>query len=445
MTSAMSIPSTPSRALSMALLPESERRRLIGSLTRSEAEALLFDWRFWARPTQLAPAGDWQVWLILAGRGFGKTRTGAEWVKAQVASGQAGRVALVGETAADVRDVMVEGESGLLAISSPRFRPKYEPSKRRLTWPNGAMATTYSADDPEQLRGPQHDAAWTDELAKWRYAQEAWDNLMLGLRLGERPQVVATTTPRPIKLIKALLADESVAVTRGATYDNLVNLAPTFRRKVVARYEGTRLGRQELYAELMEDVPGALWSQEMIEAARVTAAPTLTRVVVAIDPAVTSGENADETGIVVMGVDKDGQGYVLADLTCRASPEAWARRAIGAYDRYEADVIVAETNNGGELVRSVLTAAARTAERPMPAYKAVHASRGKRTRAEPVSLLYEGGKVHHVGMFPALEDQMRTFVPDQDDGSPDRVDALVWAATELMVYTTERSRTRRAA
>lgn len=444
MTSAMSIPSTPSRALSMALLPELERKRLIGSLTRAEAEALLFDWRFWARPTQLAPAWDWRVWLILAGRGFGKTRTGAEWVKAQVAAGRAGRVALVGETAADVRDVMVEGESGLLAIAAPRFRPKYEPSKRRLTWPNGAMATTYSADDPEQLRGPQHDAAWADELAKWRYAQETWDNLMLGLRLGEQPQVVVTTTPRPIPLIKALLKDDSVAVTRGATYDNLINLAPTFRRNVVAKYEGTRLGRQELNAELLEDVPGALWTQTVIEGARVTQAPEMTRVVVAIDPAVTSGEASDETGIVVMGVDKRGHGYVLGDLSGRMAPEAWARRAIGAYDMYEADVIVAEVNNGGDLVRSVLTAEAKAAKRPMPAYKAVHASRGKRTRAEPVSLLYERGQVHHVGLLAQLEDQMRTFVPDQDE-SPDRVDALVWAATELMVYATERSRTRRAA
>lgn len=412
-------------------------------MSKAEAERLLYDWRFWARPNQLAPAGDWRVWLILAGRGFGKTRTGAEWVKAQ--AGQVGRIALVAETAADARDVMVEGESGILATSPKSFRPKYESSKRRLTWPNGATATTYSAEDPEQLRGPQHGAAWCDELAKWRYARETWDNLMLGLRLGEKPQSVVTTTPRPIPLLREMLTDKTVAVTRGSTFENLVNLAPSFRHDVVSRYEGTRLGRQELYAEVLDDVPGALWTRDSIEQFRVRSAPPLVKVAVAIDPAVTSGENADETGMIVGGVDKFQQGYILADLSCRVSPDQWARRALLAFDQYEADLIVAETNNGGELVESVLRAAALAMKRPMPPFKAVHASRGKRTRAEPISLFYEQGRCHHVGMLPLLEDQMCVFVPDESDGSPDRVDALVWLLTELMLTTGQGSRTRRTA
>lgn len=409
-------------------------------MTRGEAERLLHDWRFWARPNQMAPAGDWRVWLILAGRGFGKTRTGAEWVKDKVR--HVGRLALVAETAADARDVMVEGESGILATSPKSFKPKYESSKRRLTWPNGAIATTYSAEDPEQLRGPQHGGAWADELAKWRYAQDTWDNLMLGLRLGDRPRAVVTTTPRPIPLLREMLKDKTVAVTSGSTFENLMNLAPSFRHDVVSRYEGTRLGRQELYAELLDDVPGALWQRGMIEQSRVRSAPPLTRVAVAIDPAVTSGEKSDETGMVVGGVDKFWQGYVLADLSCRLSPDGWARRALDAYDQYEADIIVAEVNNGGDLVESVLKAAAAAMKRPMPPYKKVHASRGKRSRAEPVALLYEQERVHHVGMFPLLEDQMCVFVPDETETSPDRVDALVWLITELMLNLGQGSRTR---
>lgn len=414
-------------------------------MSKAEAERLLYDWRFWARPNQLAPSSDWRVWLILAGRGFGKTRTGAEWVKGKVESGGVGRVALVAETAADARDVMVEGESGILATSPKLFRPKYESSKRRLTWPNGATATTYSAEDPEQLRGPQHGAAWCDELAKWRYARETWDNLMLGLRLGEKPQSVVTTTPRPIPLLREMLTDATVAVTRGSTFENLLNLAPSFRHDVVSRYEGTRLGRQELYAEVLDDVPGALWTRDVLERFRVRSAPPLTRVAVAIDPAVTSGEHADETGMIVGGVDKFQQGYVLADLSCRASPDQWARRALLAFDQYEADLILAEVNNGGELVESVLRAAALAMKRPMPPFKAVHASRGKRTRAEPISLFYEQGRCHHVGLLPLLEDQMCVFVPDETDGSPDRVDALVWLFTELMLGAGQGSRTRRTA
>jgi predicted phage terminase large subunit-like protein len=278
------------------------------------------------------------------------------------------------------------------------------------------------------LRGPQHDAAWADEPAKWKYPLEAWDNLELGLRLGDHPRIVATTTPRPIKLIRDLLKDRMTVVTRGSTYDNMANLAPSFFDRMVMKYENTRLGRQELYAELLEDVPGALWQRQTIDQHRVTRAPDLVRIIVGIDPAMTSGEDANETGIIVVGKGRDRQAYVLDDLSCRLSPDGWARRAVSAYRRYRADRIVAEVNNGGDLVERVL----RTVD-PSVAYRAVRASRGKVVRAEPIAALYEQGRVHHVGLFAGLEDQLCVFAPDQYDGSPDRVDALVWCLSELML------------
>jgi len=379
----------------------------------------------------LPPPGDWRVWLLLAGRGFGKTRTGAELVRTRVASRAARRIALVTPTAADARDVMVEGESGLLAISARRDRPTYEPSKRRLTWPNGAVAMTYSADEPDRLRGPQHDFAWCDELAAWRYP-EAWDMLMFSLRLGSDPRAVVTTTPRPTRLIKTLVADPKVVVTRGSTSQNRDNLAPAFLDQIVRRYEGTRLGRQELEAEILEDVPGAMWGRAVIEGTRLTRLPELARIVVAIDPAAGSGEQSDETGIVVAGKDTGGQGYVLADVSGRYAPTEWAKAAIAAYRAHDADRVVAEVNNGGEMVEATL----RVVDPNVP-FTAVHAARGKVARAEPVAALYEQGRVHHLGAFPALEDQMCGFVHDFDRAaagySPDRVDALVWALTELLV------------
>ncbi len=381
----------------------------------------------------MPPPGDWRIWLLLAGRGFGKTRTGAELTGAKVKTGAARRIALVGPTAADVRNVMVEGESGLLAAAGPAQRPRWEPSKGRLTWPNGAVATTYSADQPERLRGPQHDFAWCDELAAWRYPA-AWDMLMFGLRLGQDPRVVVTTTPKPIKLIRELLAAPDVAVTRGTTYDNRANLAPAFLRQIIRRYEGTRLGRQELEAEILDDVPGALWTRERIEHARVghDARPELARIVVAIDPAATSGEEADETGLVVAGSDYAGHGWVLADLSGRYAPPEWARRAIAAYRDWRADRIVAEVNNGGDMVAATL----RMIDPEAP-FSAVRASRGKSARAEPVAALYEQGRIHHVGAFSQLEDQMCAFTSDFDRAragySPDRVDALVWALSALLV------------
>lgn len=414
-----------SNALSLA-----EQVKAVGRLDAAQQGRVLDDWEFWARPNQLPPKGDWRVWLLLAGRGFGKTRSGAEFVRARIEAGLAARVALVGPTASDVRDVMIEGESGLLAVASDDCRPIYESSKRRLVWPNGAVALAFSADEPERLRGPQHDLAWCDEFASWRYAA-SWDNLLLGLRLGADPRAVVTTTPKPNKLVRDVLASPGTVVMRGSTFDNAANLAPSFLDSVVRRYRGTRLGRQELEAELLDDLPGALWSRDAIEAARVNAAPDLARIVIAIDPAVSSGEGADETGIVVAGLAHDGQIYVLDDLSGRMTPRAWAVKAIAAYKKFAADRIVAEVNNGGDMVEAMLRSVASDAP-----FRAVRASRGKAVRAEPIAALYEQGRVHHVGGFATLEDQLCSFAADFDRGaagaSPDRLDALVWAVTDLI-------------
>ena len=400
----------------LADLPKAEVDALIRAMAPDAAAAFEYHWRYRARPEQLPPEGSWRVWLLMAGRGFGKTRCGAEWVRAGVKAGRR-RIALVAPTAADARDVMVEGKSGILAISPDHERPLYEPSKRRLTWRNGAVATTFSADEPERLRGPQHDAAWCDEMAAWRYP-EAWDMLMFGLRLGEDPRVMVTTTPRPTRLLKSLVADPTVAISRGTTYQNRANLAGAFLQQIIKKYEGTRLGRQELNAELLDDVPGALWSRALIEAARPPIGfvmPDLVRVVVAIDPAASSGEDADETGIIVAGKDKDSRGYVLADLSGHHTPIEWARIAVAAYKSHGADRIVAEVNNGGEMVEATL----RVVDDNV-AYTAVHATRGKVVRAEPVAALYEQGRIRHIGAFTALEDQMCEFTPDLDRSKPKR-------------------------
>lgn len=420
---------------SLVSLSETDRAIVLADFTEDELVAIEHDWVLWARANQLPPESDWAKWLILTGRGWGKTRTGAEFVRCEVAAGRAGRVALIAPTAADTRDVMVEGESGLLLVHEPNKRPVYEPSKRRVTWPNGAIATLYSADEPERLRGPQHDLAWADELAAWRYLQDAWDMLMFGLRLGAKPRVLVTTTPKPRVLLKELMRDPTCVVTFGRTEENRANLAPSFFHDIVARYEGTRLGRQELGGELLEDVEGALWSRTMIDQDRVKVenVPTLTRIVVAIDPAVTSGENSDETGIIVAGIarpagSQDTHAYVLKDLSGRFPAIDWARKAVAEYKERRADRVVAEVNNGGDLVEAQI----RTVDRNV-SYRAVHASKGKRVRAEPVAALYEQKRVHHVGGFPELEDQMCSYVPDATDASPDRVDALVWALTELII------------
>lgn len=410
-----------------ALAPDA-RARALAALTDEHAAELLADWTFWARPEQLPPPGDWTGWLVLAGRGFGKTRTGAEWVTDCVLNRGYRRIGLIAETSADGRDVLVEGPVGLLNVGPWGRKPSYEPSKRRVTWENGAVATLYDAREPDQLRGPQHDLLWFDELAKFRYAQEVYDQAMFGLRLGDRPRWLATTTPRPIPLIRSMLRDPTVVVTRGKTRDNLANLAPSFQAQIIAKYEGTRLGRQELDAEILDDAPGALWSRRNIDDYRVAEAPEMKRIVVGVDPAVTSHENSDECGIIVAGLAGNGHAYVLDDRSAVMSPEQLARRVSLAFSMWRADSVVVEVNQGGDMVKSILRAAA-----PHMPIKEVRASRGKYVRAEPVAAIYEQGRAHHAGAFPELEDQMCVFTPDREgERSPDRVDALVWAMTALI-------------
>lgn len=396
---------------------------ILSELSDAELAALEWDWEFWARQNQKAPAGIWSYWLILAGRGFGKTRCGAEWVRSSIKHSP--YINLIGATADDARDIMVEGESGILAICPKHERPNYLPSKRRLEWPNGAKSLIFTADEPERLRGKQHSGLWADEIAAWQYP-EAWDQAKFGLRLGNNPQACITTTPKPSKLIKDLIKDPVCIVTRGSTYDNRGNLAPSFFAQIIKTYEGTRLGRQELNAEILDDNPGALWNHKQIDALRVTERPHLKRIVVAIDPAVTSGEDSDETGIVVAGMGADDHVYVISDLSLIESPDGWARCGVKAYHDNKADRIIAETNNGGDLVEAVI----RTVDVNV-SYKKVTASRGKMIRAEPIAALYEQGRVHHVGSFDKLEDQMCEYSPISSKKSPDRMDALVWAITEL--------------
>ncbi|QJF53187.1 DNA-packaging protein [Roseobacter ponti] len=391
---------------------------------------------------QLPPDGDWRSWVIMGGRGAGKTRAGAEWVRAQVEGalpldeGRSRRVALVGETIDQVREVMIFGDSGILACSPPDRRPVWEAGRRRLVWPNGAVATVHSAYDPEGLRGPQFDAAWVDELAKWKKAEATWDMLQFALRLGDDPRVCVTTTPRNVGVLKDLLKSPSTVVTQAPTEANAANLAASFLEEVRARYKGTRLGRQELDGILLEDAEGALWTTKGIEACRIREAPELDRIVVALDPATTSGSASDECGIVVAGVSMQGnpqdwRAVVLDDCTISgASPSAWAEAAIQAMEKYGADRLVAEVNQGGQMVAEVL----RQVD-PMVPFKGVHASRGKAARAEPVAALYEQGRVKHVPGLDALEDQMcrMTVRGFEGRGSPDRVDALVWALHALMI------------
>jgi len=401
---------------------------VIDSFDEEQQRAIMYMWPVWARTNQLTPQTKWRIWLILAGRGFGKTRTGAEFIREQVEAGNTRHIALVGPTAADVRDTMVEGESGLLGIYPAHQRPRYEPSKRRITFHNGAVASAFTADEPDRLRGPNHDLAWADELAAWRYP-EAWDMLMFGLRIGKFPRVVVTTTPKPIPIIKRLLAmeDGTTFVTRGSTFENAANLAPSFLAEVKARYEGTRLGQQELYAEVLDDVEGSLWNRDMLENNRVSQLPEIVRTVVAVDPAAGSKAENAETGIVVVGLGEDGHGYVLDDRSVRGTPNDWGMAAVAAYHANKADRIVAEANQGGDMVSHTL----RTVDPNVP-IKLVHASKGKRTRAEPVAALYEQGRIHHLGFHALLEDQLCSWVPDHAV-SPDRLDALVWGVTELIV------------
>ncbi|GGB50904.1 DNA-packaging protein [Roseibium aquae] len=407
------------------------------SLSPAEMKRLLNDWAFLAHDHQLAPVGDWSLWLLMGGRGAGKTRAGAEWTRAEAspASGRTpgcGRIALVGETYADVREVMIEGVSGLLSVHPRRDRPTWIASRRRLEWPNGAVAQAFSSEDPEALRGPQFDLAWCDELAKWRNAEETFDMLQFGLRLGSRPRQLVTTTPRPIPLLKKLMGLGSTVISHAPTKANAFNLAPSFLETVVARYAGTRLGRQELDGQLIEDRPDALWSREGLEACRVGQPPAdLVRVVIAIDPPASSTRTSDACGIIAAGLGADGRAYVLADRSKRpARPSDWASAAIGLWHGLSADCLIAEVNQGGDMVAEVIAKAD-----PSVPVKTVRATRSKHARAEPVAMLYDQGRVAHVGAFPELEDEMADFSPSglSNGRSPDRLDALVWAVSELML------------
>lgn len=412
------------------MLPEAERAAILAGLTPDEAAKLEYDWRFWARKNQIAPEGTWGTWLALAGRGFGKTEAGAQWVRERVAAG-ARSIALVAETQKDLEEVMV---ARLLAIHPPDQAPTVRYKPVRMTWPNGAVALGYNGTEPDQLRGPEFDTAWVDELAKYRYAQETWDMLQFTMRAGSDPRVFVTTTPRPIPIVRSILADPRTVVTRGTTFDNAGNLPPQFLEALRARYGATRLGRQELAGEILDDVPGALWTRTMLDASAWGSdkpMPELRRVVVAVDPSGTKGDGGgDDIGIVVAGVGVDGRGYVLADRTCQLPPSGWAARAIAAMQEFKGDRLIAETNFGAAMVESVI----RSVDRSAP-FKAVTASRGKVQRAEPVAALYEQGRVSHLAVMPELEDQMTqmTATGFLGDGSPDRVDALVWSLTELML------------
>jgi phage terminase large subunit-like protein len=421
----------------LAFASEPERTAYLNSLTDEQAEEILWDWRCNARPNQILPGTeasestrmDWRYWLVLAGRGFGKTRTGAETVREWVRDYPL--VNLIGATADDARDIMVQGESGILAICPPRERPVYHPGTRSLHWPNGAKSLIFTADEPERLRGKQHMKLWCDELASWRYP-DAWDQAMLGLRLGVNPQAVVTTTPRPVEAVRQLIADPHTVITRGSTYDNRAHLAKAFFDAIIKRYEGTRLGRQEIEAELLEDIPGALWTRQLIEDSRIKwdaiKWDRIVRIVVAHDPAVTSREDSDEHGIIVVALLQSRHALVLEDGSGRMTVGAAAHKVVTLYRKWKADCVVAETNQGGDLVEAAL----RNVDVNV-AYKGVHAKRGKHLRAEPVSMLYEQGRIHHAGPFPELEDQLVTWTPQGDEPSPDRLDALVYGITELLV------------
>jgi phage terminase large subunit-like protein len=400
-------------------------------------------WDAWARDDQLPPAATrtgapWRTWLVLGGRGAGKTRTGAEWVRARALGPpyslhRARRIALVGETLGQVRSVMIEGLSGLLSIHPSHERPTLEISRSQLVWPNGAIAQMFAADNPDSLRGPQFDAAWCDELCKWRVPEEAWNMLQFALRLGPLPQCVVTTTPRPIALLSTIRGDEATVTSHSRTVNNTANLAPAFLAEMQRRYAGTPLGRQELDGEIVEDRMTGIWKRQWLDEGRLSARPELTRIVVAVDPPITASAGSDSCGIIVAGLGVDGRGYVIGDRTIQGrEPAVWAHAAVAAYHDYRADRIVVETNQGGDLVVQVF----RTVEPNLPVKK-VYASRGKYLRAEPVSVLYAQGRVAHVGEFPDLERQMCDFAADglSNGRSPDRLDALVWALTELMLTT----------
>lgn len=414
-------------------LPDNEAQELLKSLGPAKVEELKYYWPFWARANQLEPDGKWRFWLLNAGRGFGKSRCGTEWVRHRIKMGD-GRIACVAPTKGDVRRVMVEGESGLLNVcwkSDKTYKgkhigfPVWSPTNNTLTWDNGAKAEFFSAEDPERLRGPQFHASWCDEVAAWNNMQATWDMLQFCLRLGKSPKVCVTTTPKPVKLIRWLMTHPETVMSTGSSYDNAANIDLT----ALSAYEGTRLGRQELYAEVLDEAAGALWNRELLQTCEIDldeVPEQLNRIVVSVDPAVTSNEESDMTGIVVAGIDVNGTCYVLRDCTDRLTPEGWATKAVELYYEYNADRIVAERNQGGDMVKHTI----HTVDDTVPV-RLVHASKGKMARAEPVSALYERGKVKHVKGLNDLEDQMVAWEPLGSIGSPDRLDALVWSITDL--------------
>uniref|UniRef100_UPI00315A551E DNA-packaging protein n=1 Tax=Loktanella sp. S4079 TaxID=579483 RepID=UPI00315A551E len=426
----------------IASAPRLNQVEFLKSLSAAQVAALPYLFEFWALPHQLPPIGDWRTWVIMGGRGAGKTRAGAEWVRSMVEGprpnvpGTARRVAIVAETMDQAREVMVFGESGIMAVSPPDRRPDWISTRRMLVWPNGAQAQLFSAHEPESLRGPQFDALWADELAKWRKGGETWDMLQFGLRLGDHPRACVTTTPRRVSVLRDLLCLDTTVMTHAPTQANRANLAQSFITEIEARYAGTSLGRQEIDGTLLDDVDGAFWSMEQLAASQVRNVPECTRVVVAIDPVATSHKGSDECGIVVAGVVMEGppqewRSYVIADLTVAAArPSDWAKAAISAMHRFGADRLVAEVNQGGDMVEAVL----RQLD-PLVPYRSVHASRGKVARAEPIAALYEQGRVKHARGLAKLEDQMcqMTATGFAGRGSPDRVDALVWALHDLMI------------
>ena len=434
----------PVTAQMLRELGDGEVESYLSQLSPKELDELMHTFEFWARPAQLEPEGNhWDYWIFNAGRGAGKTFAGANWVRHRVKSGD-GHIACVAPTKGDVRRIMVEGESGLLRQcwkgdttykGKPIGYPVWQPTNNTMVWENGARATFYSAEDPDRLRGPNHHSAWCDEVSSWRNQQDVWDMLAFTMRSGRHPRILVTTTPKPTKLMRTLLKHPKAHITGGSTFDNAANLAPTFLEAVTTAYEGTRLGRQELYAEMLEEAEGALWTTELLDGClreditdKVEFAKTLQRVVISVDPAITSNEESDMTGIIVAGVDVNGKGYVLEDCTGKYTPQAWAAKAISLYHEYSADRIVAERNQGGEMVRATLSSEDETVP-----VRLVHASRGKFARAEPVSALYEQGKVFHARGLDELETQLRTWEPLGSIGSPDRLDAMVWAITDLML------------
>lgn len=413
----------------MACLSLSDRAEVLRDITPAQAKALLTDWRgFNGRPNQIAPPGDWGIWVALSGRGYGKTEAGAQWVREQEAAGVKS-IALIAETQKDLEEVMV---ARLLSIYPENERPHVRYKPVRITWPSGCVALGYNGTEPNQLRGPEFEAAWIDELAKYRYAQQTWDMLQFCMRVGDHPKQFITTTPRNIPIIKELVGraarGDGVVVTRGKTADNASNLSPAFLAEMDKKYAGTRMGRQELFAEILDDIPGALWTRRGLDENRRADVPKMRRILVAVDPAVTSGEDADDHGIIVGGLGDDGRGYVLADGTCHGTPDRWARQAIALYDQYEADAIVVEVNQGGEMVAMTL----RSVRKNIRIIE-VTASRGKHVRAEPIAALYEQGKISHIGSFADLEDQMMMITTHgfQGENSPDRADAMVWLFSAL--------------